>query len=1173
MLKNIYYIFWVLIKLLVFTTPVVAQSPFSSLSNQKIKPQVQKMSLVDVLDELKNRRHVSFLYEPEIVQGIYVLDKFNYEDKIPTILKRILPPLGLTYKKVGKRNFVIKQIHKSAKLSRGEAIPAVSPVRQKQQVLIEGTLLSQEDGSPLIGATIRVEGGNLGTISDAKGNFQLGVPLGKQQLRISYFGFKPKVIEVNKKEHKTILLEPSTTQMDEVVIVSVGLEAKKRKLGYAMDVLEAKDLLQSQESNPISALASKSSGVWVTSASGSPGASAGIVIRGYKSITGKNKPLIILDGMPIDNTTTGNGTGGVDVSNRLIDIDLRDIESISILKGPAGAALYGIRAANGAIILNSKKGQIGKTQVRYSTSIGLDEVSQLPERQSRYAQGIFYQGKPFYKGPESSASTSYGPELSELEFDGNPDYPYDNGGTLVPVGQGNGNPAKAYDPYEAFFIKGFKHQHHLSVSGGSDKLTYYISSGFLRQDGVVPNSSFQRNTLKSLFEIRPHRNLSVGISTDLAYSQGNRMKRGSMFSGVPLGLFRNPISFDIGNGLQGRKASDNPASYMFESGKQRAYRGSGRYDNPFWTVNRNPFKDKVYRLIQNLSITYQLKPWLSLSSRIGFDFYTDQRLDAFDIHSGTHPNGRINETDIQSRKLNSDVLLVAEKNISSNWAWKGTLGHNYYASGFTIKEFRGDELKTQGLYTLNNAITISSNEAKLDKQLQGVFTDMMFSYQDYLHINFSMRNDWSSTLAKGNRSFLYPSTSIAWELSEHFKFTGHPVFSYVKLKASASQVGNDAASYLTDTYFDFAVSDGDDLLPGLIFPAFGINAFERSTVLGNPNLKAETANSFEFGTEMWLLNGVIHLDINAYTSANKHQIVRTQLSAATGFLRAPRNSGTIRNKGLEIDVLLQPKLSGKLQWETDLGFTIFRSKVSDLTETMPQITMASFTALSSNILNGHPYGVFIGNSKKRDEEGRVIIGEDGFPLLNDEHTIIGDPNPDFLASIRNSLTFKEIKFSFLWDIRKGGDIWNGTRGVMSYLGVSKESGDLREVRDYIFPGVLENGEINTKPVAFADPEGKMSSIFWRRYGFLGLSEDNVEDGSWIRLREISLSYKMLVPSWLNKENSHITMSLSGRNLLLFTRYTGIDPETNLRGDSNIIGWDYFNLPNTRGWSLNLEYDF
>ncbi|MEL6257028.1 MAG: SusC/RagA family TonB-linked outer membrane protein, partial [Bacteroidota bacterium] len=841
------------------------------------------------------------------------------------------------------------------KRSKVASKPVKNPQRNRgtpsvNTYLFEGRLQSKEEGIALVGASIKESNGKSGAISDENGNFKLRLNKGEHTISISYFGYKTKLVKINQASQGVIFLEEADQELDEVVIVAVGMKAKRRKLGYAMDILKAEEFSNSQESNLTTALAAKSSGVWVNSSSASPGASANIIIRGFKSISRANKPLIILDGIPIDNSSTGNGTGGVDVSNRLIDLDLHDIESISILKGPAGAALYGIRASNGALILNSKKGQEGKPRIRYSSEIGIEEVNKLPLRQNRYAQGKFSRGQIQYRGPESSVSTSYGPALDRLEFDGNANYPYDQLGALVPVGEGNGVPARTYDPYRSFFVNGVRHSQHLSVSGGTEKLNYYLSGGFLRHDGVVPNSFFNRNSLRSVFGVQVNPRMQIGISTQLTFSQANRMKRGSMFSGVPLGLFRNPVSFDIGNGFKGKEAANTPSSYLLASGDQRAYRGGGRYDNPFWTVNRNPFRDKLYRLIQSLSFDYQLNKWLRISWKGGLDFYSDQRLDAYDIYSGTHPKGQIDETDIVNRNINSDLLLIGERRLGSNWQMKGILGQNYYGADFELKEFRGEELKSPGVYLLDNANSISSKHSKRQKQLFGLFLDLQLSYKNYLHIDVSGRNDWSSTLAKGNRSFFYPSFSSAFELSEALGFKADGTFSYLKLKASASSSGNDAASFLTNTYFDFAVADGDDLLPGLRFPAFGITALERSTLLGNANLLAEQSTALEFGLEFHLFGGRMKADINAFKSVSKGQIVRTQMSATTGFLTAPRNTGKIINKGIEIDLYLQLIRKRKFFWEMDFAFSHVRSMVSDLPANMPQITLASFTAVSSNII-------------------------------------------------------------------------------------------------------------------------------------------------------------------------------------------------------------------------------
>jgi len=1141
-------------------------------------PTPKEIPLLQILKELKHQKPVSFLYEPENIENVLIQTPFNYKEDTKRILKTILSPVGLKFRKVGKYNFIIKRAKNWRKKGhpRINQKPGQSFLKQKTKTLavqtISGIVYSREDGQTLMGSTVQIKNTAIGTTTDEFGEYSLKIPPGRQTLVFSYLGFKDKQVQINGQPEQNVILEVASTRLDEVIITAVGIEANKRLLGYAADNLSPEDFSLSNAPNLVSALSGQSAGVWVNTASGSPGASASIFIRGMRSVNGSNKPLFILDGIPIDNTTTGNGTQGVDVSNRLIDLNRHDIAKISILKGPAATALYGIRAANGAIVMASKKGKQGKPKVQFSSSFGFQKVNKLPPRQTTYSQGKHIDGRAVYQGPETNVSTSYGPPVSELEFDGDNSYPYDQNGRLVPKGQGNGVLAKVYDPYAAFFVQGHSFDNHLAISGGTNWFNYYLSFGQLLQTGVVPNSTFERYTLKGIFDVRLAEKFRMGVSTTVINSGGFRMKRGSQFSGVPLGLFRNPNTFDIGNGKTGKAAANTPASYIFENGKQRAYRGNGRYDNPFWSVNRNPFEDKVNRLIQNVSLDYQLNSWLKATYKIGFDLYTDSRKDAFDINSGTHRNGQVDLSDIQSININSDFLLTAEKKLSGNWHLKASLGHNFFTSEFSIRETKGDDLKKQGVYNISNAIHLSTNETLLRKKVAGVFADVMFQYKNILYLNLTGRNDWSSTLPKKNNAFFYPSLNLGFEFTELLGWTDSPLLSYGKLRFSYSRVGNDAGAYLTDTYFNFAVAGGDALLPNTDFPAFGVSAFERSGTLGNPNLKPETVTSYEIGTDLKFFRGRMEFDFTWYQSTSQDQIINTQLPATTGFLLAPRNAGTIENRGVEIGLSTSLLRKSHFRWDLAANFSHFESLVKKLPEGSPSIVLASFTNLSSMIIEGQPYGVLVGTSIKRDAQGSMIIDSYGFPAVNAEQTVVGDPNPDWLLGLRNTFTYKNFSLSALLDIRRGGDLWNGTRGVMSYLGISKISGDQREVRNFIFPGITETGEPNTQAVDLANPANGPSGIYWQRYGFLGLAEQHIEDASWIRLRELKFSYRFH-PPWSLRHPPEFSVSLSGQNVFLITNYSGIDPETNLRGDSNILGWDYFNLPNTKGWSLSLDVQF
>ena len=1139
----------------------------------------QSIPLSDILQQLKSKKKVAFLYEPSTVKDIFIHTPFNYRDDTKTILKTILPPIGLTFKKIGRKNFIIKKAKNKIPSKKEELSQSKSPTpilkqkaKSEQLKTIQGTLVSEEEGQPLIGATIRLKNSNIGASTDENGNYQITIPNSENVLVYSYIGYQEKEVAIKEQRRQNIRLKSTVTDFDEIIVTAVGIEANKRALAYAAENINIKELSKANTPNLVSALSAQSSGVWVNTASGSPGASASIFIRGLHSVNGNNKPLFVLDGVPVDNTTTGNGTGGVDVSNRLIDLNSHDIDQITILKGATATALYGIRAANGAIILTSKKGKQGKPKIQFSSALASNTVNKLPQKQTTYSQGRFRNGQATYLGPESNTASSYGPNINTLEFDGATDYPYDKNGQLVPIGTGNGQAPNIYDANDAFFVNGRMLDNHLSISGGTNWFNYYVSFGHVKQTGVVPRSTFERYSIKGVFNVQLHEKIKMGMYSYLSQSSGFRMKRGSLFSGVPLGLFRNPITFDIGNGQKGTAASNSPNTYMFENGMQRAFRSNGSYDNPFWSVNRNPFEDKVNRIIQNLNFEYQPLSWLRAHYKFGLDVYDDNRKNAYDINSGTHRLGQINVFDIQSNNYNSDLLLIANQDLNEDWTIQTTIGHNYFSSEFSIEEIIGEELEKQGVYQISNAIYTSTDETILRKKVAGIFTDILLQYKNILYLNFTGRNDWSSTLPKSNNSFFYPSVNLGFEFTELFNWSNSEWLSYGKLRLSFGQAGNDAGTYLTDSYFNSTVINGDDLLPNVDFPAFGISAFERSAILGNPLLKPETTTTYEGGVDLKWLKGRLNTDFTIYKSLHKDQIVNTQLSAASGFLRMPINGGTIQNHGLEANISIIPIQRNNFKWKSSINFSTYKSLVTDLPNNYSGITLASFTNISSMIIEGQPYGVLVGTSIKRDEQGRMIIDQNGFPKVNETQTIIGDPNPDALMGILNEFEWRGFRLSGLLDIRKGGDVWNGTRGVMNFLGTSKESGDLRNTTDYVFDGVTENGETNTKPVDFANPANGMRGIYWRRYGFIGLGEQHIENASWIRLRNLSLSYDFQ-KRWTEKNTSHFTISIIGNNVFLWTRYSGVDPETNLRGDSNIMGWDYFTMPSTKGWMMQLVASF
>ena len=1049
-----------------------------------------------------------------------------------------------------------------------------------QDRTVSGTVTSAEDGSTLPGVNVVVKGTTNGGVTDMDGNFKISVPEDGGTLVFSFIGLETQEVEIGTRSVIDMQMASDVKQLGEVVVTAVGIEQNKRTLGYSVQNVDADEIVNARETNIVNALNSKVAGVSVVSSSGSPGASANIRIRGNTSINGSNSPLFVVDGVPIDNSSggAGNGTAGVDNSNRAIDINSADVESLTVLKGAAATALYGIRAANGAIIITTKKGKAGKAKVSFSSSFTVSEVNKLPSFQTSYAQGRPVGGAATWRGPDTFEGFSWGPAISSLEYDGS-DYDYDVNGRLVPKGTGNGVAARGYDNVNNFFVNGKTWDNNLSVSGGNDKSTYYLSVGNLTSSGIVPNSDWGRTTIKVTADTKITDKLKTGVSATISNSGGVRLQRGSNISGLALGLFRTTPSFDAGNGKIGQEAADDPSSYQLPDGTQRGYR-AGIYDSPYWTVNKNQTNDNVNRVIGNISLSYEITNWLTASYKIGMDHYTDKTKGFADINSASFKTGQINNIDINSTDINSDFLLIFNKEVSSDLSISAILGHNFYQYNYYRNNSQGTDLSIPGMENMSNASTVTSTEAWRRKKINGVYGDIKFDFRNYLFLNLTGRNDWSSSLPDESNSFFYPAVALGFDFTEAFGIANGNILSYGKLRGSWGQVGNDAPIYVTSSYYNSASVGGDGFIDGIGFPAFGINAFERSNTLGNNELKAETTTTLELGAEFKFFGNRLGVDYTYYTKTTKDQIINVNISNTTGFGGLIQNAGLIENKGHEIMLYARPVEVGDFSWDININFTQYTSIVKELAPGIDRIFLAGFTSASSNVIAGEPYGVLYGDSYQRNGAGKLVIGSDGWPLVDPNgDRVLGDPTPDWISGVRNTFTYKGFSLSGLLDIRQGGDIWNGTNGIINYFGVSQTTADDRNIRGYVFDGVLADGSgaptdvANNIPVDFANPANGLGGNKWVKYGFGGLVEENIQDGSWVRLREVTLSYQFPASLLSKAKIQNASLSLTGRNLWLQTKYTGIDPETNLTGASNGIGLDYFNMPNTRSYGAALRVAF
>ncbi len=1032
------------------------------------------------------------------------------------------------------------------------------------------------DGLTLIGANVTVPNTTIGTITDTDGNFSLSVPSDAAQLMISYTGFETAMINLDSESNYMLILREGQI-LDEIVVTAGGLEKNKARIGYAIQNVSADELVKSKEVNIVDAINSKVAGVSVVSSSGSPGASSSIRVRGSTSINGTNSPLFVVDGVPIDNSEIGAGVGGVDQSNRAIDLNPNDVESMTILKGPSATALYGVRAANGAVIITTKKGQAGEPKVTVSAGYTFDRANKFNERQSTYAQGRPLSGVPTWRGPETGEGFSWGPAIADLEFDGS-DYDFDSRGRLVAQGTGNGTSAQAYDPYD-FFVTGKSYDLNASVSGGTDALSYYFSGGTLSSEGIVPNATFARNSFRMNLNSIVSDKLKVGMGLNFTQSGGVRIQRGSNVKGVMLGLLRNTPTFDIGNGLVGQEAADLTSTYALENGNQRSYR-SGIYDSPYWTVNKNPSTDDVNRVIGNINLNYMITNDLSATYRAGLDNYSDRRNSAIDINPGRDV-GSVGQAVITNRDINQDFFLTYTKDVSSNFDLSANAGFNSFDHRYVAQSVNGTTLSAPNFYHISNATDLVASESFGTKRLYGAYGTVDLAFNDYLFVNLTGRNDWSSILPADANTFQSYSASAGFAFTEALDINSS-ILDYGKLRASIGKVGNDGGDafiYSTTNYLNQASISGDGFLDNNGFPNYGTNAFERDILLGNPTLRPEKTTTWELGTVLKFFGGRLGLDVNYFDSKSEDQIIAVDLSATTGFTNSVENAGVITNKGWEIVLDGTPVRNSNFSWDVALNFTAMESTVESLKEGIDDIGLNGFTSTSVDVVPGQPFSVIYGNGFQRTDGGDVVVGADGWPLVDPTKKALGDPNPDWTLGFNNNLTFGNFSVGMLFDIRSGGDVWCGTCGIMNYFGTSQQSADERD--DVVtFEGVVNTGTAdepvyaeNTTAVSLADPNGGVGSYYRVRYGFGGISEMNIHDASWVRLRNVSVGYDLPSTMFDNSFVGGINIQLSARNLWLSTDYPGVDPETNLTGASNGYGLDYFNMPNTKSYSATVKLSF
>lgn len=1057
--------------------------------------------------------------------------------------------------------------------------------------------ITGKDGAPIPFATVQIKGSNKGTTADVNGAFKLPIDANEAVLVITSVGYVQKEVTAAAGASFNISLDPAEKELEEVVVTALGIKREKKSLGYAVQEVKG-DQLQHNKDNVVSALSGKVAGVQITNSSGMPGSSANIVIRGNQSISGSNSPLFVIDGIPMDNNvnSTESNLEGVQNSNRMIDLNPDDIETMSVLKGPAATALYGIGASNGAIVITTKKGSNtgGKMNISYSSSVTWSKVNKLPEFQSKFGQGINGQ----FHGPEDGVTRSWGADVSELRYYNNKTNPQDplNPGNYLwsPYGAvvHKSNPhatseqVRLYNNVEDFFRTGVTYDNALSLSGGNDRSTYRLSVSNQKNNGVVYNSDFRKTTLRLSADSKITDKLTSSATIAYINSGGTRIPQGGGISGIGIGLYRTPITFDNSNGATN---AGDPKAYLLPDGQEshRAYTGVGpdghtpTFDNPYWTVNKEQFKDEVNRVMGSATLSYDPFSWLNVAFRAGGDIYSDRRRQPYPKYSSTAPTGRHIEDQYLNRIINTDLLITFKKQFGKDFDFSFLYDNNLYSNYRENLRPTGTDLIFTDFEHITNAVNFTVQEGVFRFRRASHIGDLRLGYKNMLFLHASGRLDKSTTLPRNNNQFFYPSVDMGWVFSELGGLHNSGWLTFGKIRASYAKVGNDALPYSIYPNFVSTVF-ADGWTDGIRFPFTTRNGslsgfMENGTGSGqvnNPNLKPESISQFETGIELRFLQDRIGVDVAYYSKKSTDQILAIPVSPASGYTSMVLNAGTIENKGVEVQLNIVPVKTRDFRWDLNINWSMNRSKVVELYPGVDQIGLNGYTNAVASVIKGSPYGAIFGFKYLRDNNGKLIIedrpdageGNYGFPIPDISKSVaLGDPNPDWIAGIGNTFSYKGFSLYALIDIKQGGEMWNGTRGALVSYGRAKET----EARGTttVYDGVqLTSGKTN-------DIKATLGQAWWNGNGggFGPVAESFVEDAGYWRIREINLSYKFS-PRFLSatKVIKGLELGVTGRNLWLHTKYTGVDPDGSLVGAGNGQGLDYFTAPGTKSYAVNLR---
>ncbi len=1040
------------------------------------------------------------------------------------------------------------------------------------QVLAQGRTVTgrvtDANGNPAADVTVQVKNTNIGTRTNPIGNFTLNVPGSDAVLVFSHVDMRAQEIPVGNQTVINVAMQAANQTMQEVVITALGVARDKRSLGYATQTVKGGEIANKGELNVVNALQGRVAGVNITGASGGAGASANINIRGIHSFTQSNQPLFVVDGIPVSNNldrTNGGTTGSngdFQPPNRALDIDPNIIESINVLKGGAAAALYGSRAANGVIVITTKRGSgaRGRADVSLSSSYSMQRAYGLLEYQNEYGQGL----NGLYN---AISANSWGPRIGSTPTLAN--------GLLNAAGQATpfiSYPNNIYD----FFETGSVWDNNLNVTSGDQNQNFTLSLANSDQKGIIPEQKFNRTTVRLGANTTVREKLKLGGSVNFtnSFQRGVTGGNGNTGLGPLVGVTRTT---DL-------EAYRTNGTYKNADGTNNWYVPST--DNPYFGIFENPITSNLTRVIGNVNLGYDLTNWLNVSYRLGMDAYTDRRKQIFAKSSGQRPQGQVLEDIFYRSELTGQLLVSAKKNdlFFEGFDANLLLGNEVNQRKYQNTTVQGDQLTIPGFYNASNATVFTNGTGELNfvRRLAGVFGQLSLSYQNYLFLELTGRADKSSTLPKNKNTYFYPSASASFVFTDALKIQSD-VLNYGKIRASYARVGNDAPPYQLENVY--AASTYGNNVAQVNFPmtvgGTTLTGFAANTSIASANLSPEFTTSYEAGFNLGLFRNRVSVDFAYFRETSSDQIFRVSLAPSTGYNTQLTNVGEMQNKGIEALLNVTAVSSKDFRWEVIGNFTRIRNKVISISPGITQSSLSgsgtayagtsgtnAFTGSIPSIVEGQPYGVIVGSKHPRSPDGQFIINPTtGTFAAGVPGSVLADPNPDYKFGLTNTITYKMFTLSALVDYRHGGDIVSFTSGFGKSAGTIKETAVDRE-QPRIIPGVILDAATNKYvPNTIQIP----AQIYWRAFGLQ--SDLNVYDASVFRLREASLGINIPADVAKKLRLGGARFTLFGRNLFYKAPNSPIDPEVNTAGASNLQGLEIQSAPNSRsiGASLNLSF--